>query len=117
MTKLEHEIINILIEAGASGLSLQKIVLHVYNACNSFFDELTYEEVYTSVSRYLLNCTADRFSFVQRLSRGVYVLNREALQQRQLFFDFSNESTIESSIISNSDCTDSLLPLLFDNID
>ena len=50
----DSEIIKVLVEAGEKGLSIKKIVQHVYNASNSLFCMITYDEVYTYVAQYLL---------------------------------------------------------------
>ena len=36
--KYEQEVFRVLTEAGEEGLAVQKIALHVYNACNSLFN-------------------------------------------------------------------------------
>lgn len=114
MDKFEHEIIKVLIEAGDKGLSLQKIALHVYNACNSFFDSYTHDEVYALVAKYLLNSTAKTPSYVQRVSRGVYVFNRNTIDGRQLLFDFSYEEHIEDLPSDHDGTTQDIFPSLFD---
>ena len=47
--KYETEIIRVLHAAGQEGLSVQKISLHVRNACSSLFEPLDMEEVHRYV--------------------------------------------------------------------
>lgn len=52
--KYETEIIRVLHAAGQEGLSVQKISLHVRNACSSLFEPLDMEEVHRYVQAWLV---------------------------------------------------------------
>ena len=43
--EFDKEILRILMEAGTEGLSLQKVARHVFNAFNSFFNQLFSSEL------------------------------------------------------------------------
>lgn len=73
---LEDKILAVLAEAGRKGLSIKKTSIHVYNMSASFFDELTFEEVWAAVARYLGREGKKRGSYVARATvRGRYRLS------------------------------------------
>ena len=94
----ERVILQVLMKAGNKGLKLQKIVRHVYNECNSMFCVLDFQEVYASVYQYLSkNCKTSQ-SPVEKLSFGVYRLNRSARVVQQLQLSFHEDVTATDSL-------------------
>ena len=90
----KREIIRVLTEAGEDGLSVQKIAYHVFNSCNSLFRTVSYNEIYRLVATYLVNNSKNRESVIARIDRrGVYRLNLESRETRQLMLQFVDEST------------------------
>ena len=89
MQTYEREILMILASAGNKGLKKEKIVRHVYNACNSMFAPLAYDDVYTSVSQYLYKSSKTAGSLVAKGGFGIYKLDRQqaAIRQLHLFYD------------------------------
>lgn len=94
MTKIDTEIIRILKEAGNNGLSVQKISRHVFNACNSFFDITSYDDVYMYVSKFLLSNSKNPQSLIERTHRGIYSLNQNSKETQQLMLKFIDEKDI-----------------------
>lgn len=91
--KYEQEIFRVLTEAGEEGLAVQKIALHVYNACNSLFNPVSYEEVYAFVSRFLITKSRMPHSLIERTAyRGVYHLNFNLKETQQLVLQFKQET-------------------------
>ena len=91
--KYEQEIFRVLTEAGEEGLAVQKIALHVYNACNSLFNPVSYDEVYAFVSRFLITKSRMPHSLIERTAyRGVYHLNFNLKETQQLVLQFKQET-------------------------
>lgn len=94
--KYEREILAILTEAGNNGLSVGKIARHVFNANNSIFEPITFDEVREVVGRYLRLQACRKDGVVERgEKRGVYRINMHSNDTRQLllrFFPFEDET-------------------------
>ena len=87
----DSEILYVLKEAGAKGLSIRKIARHVFNSRNSLFDVVSFDDVYRYVAGYLARSSKSEDSFIERTDvRGVYRLNLSNAS-RQLQFDFRDE--------------------------
>lgn len=93
--KYEREILAILTEAGNNGLSVGKIARHVFNANNSIFEPITFDEVREVIGRYLRLQSCRKDGIVERgEKRGVYRINLHSNDTRQLllkFFPFEDE--------------------------
>ncbi len=89
MQTYEREILTILAMAGNKGLKRGKIARHVYNACNSMFAPLVFEDVYAAVSQYLYKSSKTAGSLVTKGGFGIYKLDRHqaAARQLHLFYD------------------------------
>ncbi len=94
--KYEREILAILTEAGNNGLSVGKIARHVFNANNSIFEPITFDEVREVVGRYLRLQACRKDGVVEKgEKRGVYRINMHSNDTRQLllrFFPFEDET-------------------------
>lgn len=87
----DKEILFVLNEAGANGLSVKKIARHVFNNCNSFFDVVTFDDVYRYVAAYVKRNSKKDDSVIERTDvRGVYRLNLTNTS-RQLQFVFKED--------------------------
>lgn len=94
--RYDEEILRVLGEAGADGLSVAKITRHVYNACNSFFEPLDYEEVHRDVYLFLARNSKKPNSLIEKTTvRGVYRLNGQSGEARQLMLDFEAAASEE----------------------
>lgn len=82
--KYERIIIEILMEAGADGLSLRKISRHVYNAVNGLFDEADLEEVHKLVRAFLQRHSRGTAPAIGRPKHGSYAINRRTAAGRSL---------------------------------
>lgn len=88
----DNEIVRILLEVGERGLSVTKISRHVFNACNTLFAPIDYDDVHQYVAKYLLKNSKDQYSLFTRNKRGVYCLNLRSEQTCQLLFDFQDDN-------------------------
>lgn len=89
--KLDQEIFNVLLAAGAKGLKVEKIARHVYNSCNSIFTPLNYKDVHSYVTQYLTRCAKDPQSLIEKgKGYGVYHVNFDSKAVQQLMLNFSS---------------------------
>lgn len=71
------------------GLSIRKIVRHVYNAHNSLFETVDLEEVKRSVTQYLVSRSKTPNSPIEHTGeRGVYRLNPRSEESQELMLMF-----------------------------
>lgn len=92
MNEYDREILKVLIEAGSVGISVQKISRHVFNSCNSFFNPIAFQDVHDYVLQYLQrNSKSDTSLITRTAQRGIYKLNLENQEGRQLMLDFQEE--------------------------
>lgn len=92
MQKYNNEILRILVEAGNEGLSVKKIARHVHNACNTLFSTVSFDEVYTYVSQYLIRNSKNADSMIARTDvRGNYRINPRNEDSQQLMLRFQDE--------------------------
>ena len=107
---MNETILRILTEAGEQGMSLQKLILHVYNASNSFFHPVDLDEVRMRVVQFLRVNSRYPSSLVEHIQRGIYRLNPNSDRARQLLLSF--EETAEDTVDTAPDAP--LGPSLFD---
>lgn len=89
MIDYEREILRVLCEASADGLSVYKISVHVHNAANSLFDPVTFKEVHKEVQAWLLSELRKYNPLVCRCKRrGYYKMNLHSAKSTQLFLCF-----------------------------
>ena len=86
----DREIIKVLVEAGEKGLSVKKIAQHVFNASNSLFCVVMYDDIYTYVSQYLLLNSKSK-------------INTKINEGQQLMIQFGIDEMEESLDITPSD--------------
>lgn len=92
VTDYEKKILKVLAAAGKDGLSVQNIVFHVYNASNTFFDTVNFEDVQRYVRQYLQRNSRNNDSIIERTEvRGFYRINEKSSDSRQLMLVFSDE--------------------------
>lgn len=93
----DQQILNILTEAGESGVSVQTIAKHVYNMNCTFFSQPDYEEIRSYVQQYLLRNSKSSQSLIESTGRrGYYRLNTEgSADARQMMLQFREEQLEE----------------------
>jgi len=85
----DNEIYKILIEAGDNGLKIEKIARHVYNACNSIFFPVEFDDVHKYVTQFLLSKSKQADSLIEKSdTRGIYRLNFKSVESQQLMLRF-----------------------------
>ncbi|MBO1362694.1 hypothetical protein JHU38_02690 [Prevotella sp. A2931] len=100
----DREIIKVLVEAGEKGLSVKKIAQHVFNASNSLFCVVMYDDIYTYVSQYLLLNSKSKMSLIAHGERrGTYKINTKINEGQQLMIQFGIDEMEESLDITPSD--------------
>lgn len=86
----EQEILRILTQAGDKGLKTEKIAMHVFNACNSIFMPLDFQDVRMYVAQYLQKNAKAADSVIERgVGQGVYRLNLKSEQGQQISLQFA----------------------------
>lgn len=92
----DSEIIKVLAEAGDKGLSVKKIAQHVFNASNSLFNMIVYEDVYAYVAQFLAQNAKSQSSLIVRgEARGIYKLNTKIDEGQQLVIKFGRHEEDE----------------------
>ena len=100
----DKEILKVLVEAGDAGLSVQKISRHVYNACNTLFNTISYSDVHDYVLQYLQRNTKNPNSIITRSDvRGIYRINTSVDDGRQLMLQFADHPAEEPITTNNED--------------
>lgn len=93
MGEYDKAIVSVLLEAGHAGISVQKLSRHVYNSCNSLFNPVSFDEVHSYVSQYLLRNSKSPTSMITRAdTRGIYRLNLNNQESRQLYLQFTEQA-------------------------
>ena len=89
----DKQILQILTEAGQSGVSVQTIAKHVYNMNCTFFAQHDYDEIRTYVQQYLLRNSKSQQSLIEATGRrGYYRLNTDGSEDAlQLLLQFQDE--------------------------
>ncbi len=83
----------VLKEAGDRGLSVQKIARHVFNASNSFFETIEFEEIRRYVQNYLLKNSKSSDSLFEKVGpKGIYRINPNSAEMQQLMLLFTDET-------------------------
>ena len=86
----DNEILRVLTLAGSKGLKTEKVARHVFNACNSMFTPLNYKDVHAYVSQFLIKCSKDALSVIEKgEGHGIYRLNFSNQKAQQLLLKFS----------------------------
>lgn len=95
------------------GLSIRKIVRHVYNAHNSLFETADLEEIKRSVTQYLVSRSKTPSSPIEHTGeRGVYRLNPRSEESKELMLMFTDQE--EQSPETNTPQQDTSLDLFAD---
>ena len=91
----EQQILKILTDVGQRGISVGLLARHVYNMSNTFFAEITLDEVRMAVQQYLLRHSKSPTSLIESTGRrGYYRLNtNNSVDARQLMLDFRDEAS------------------------
>lgn len=115
--KYERDIIGILCEAGSDGLSVQKIVLHLYNANNTLFAPVQIGDIRRTVQAWLLRNSRSADSLVCRCAkRGHYRLNMRSAAVRQLMLNFSADAECPATETNATREDTPAMPSLFDDM-
>lgn len=103
--KYDREIYKVLVEAGETGIPLQKLSRHVYNACNSLFYPVELSEVHNYIISFVQRNSGSPASPIERMSqRGVYRLNPNANSTSELKLQFARyEANAEEPLLEIKD--------------
>lgn len=81
-----------LAEAGENGISVKKLARHVFNASHSFFESVTFDDVYRYVQLFVRrNSKGSEALLVGGGHRGHYRLNPNSAQSQQLLLMFCDD--------------------------
>lgn len=94
----EKQILRILLDVGARGISVKKLAKHVYNHSCTLFFQPDFQEVHRYVQQYLISHSRSEKSLIEHTGqRGYYRLNtRNTKAMDQLLLDFSDHADIEA---------------------
>ena len=90
----DKQIIQILLEVGEKGISVQQLSKHVYNMNVSLFFTPDYEEIRSYAQQYLLKNSKSSLSLIEATGkRGCYRLNAQNnADARQLVIKFKEDN-------------------------
>jgi len=89
---IDREIYNVLSMAGRKGLPAKKLALHVYNACNGFFSQIDFNDIYKYVRNFIRRNSKGLHSLVERAGkRGYYRLRKDSMQTLTDLFSFDEQ--------------------------
>lgn len=92
VSNYDNKILEVLAEAGEAGMSVHKIARHVFNASNSLFEPIEFEDVHRYVQQYVLRCSRGADALLQNVGqRGIYRLNPNSAQSQQLMLMFRDD--------------------------
>jgi DNA repair protein RadC len=97
----EQQILRILLDVGARGISVKKLAKHVYNHFCTFFYQPDLQEIHRFTQQYLLKQARQKKGIIEHAEkRGYYRLNtRNAAAIRKLRQQFSPETEKEETQI------------------
>lgn len=105
------DIIDILLRA-PEGLSIRKIVRHVYNAHNTLFETVPLDDIKRDVTQFLTYRSKSASSQIERTGvRGVYRLNPDSEVSQQLMLQFKEEEEKEQQTAVTEPSKDTSLDL------
>lgn len=85
----ESVILNILREAGDTGMPLRRIALNVFNLTNSLFNPIERENVYNDVAEWLRSESSKSGACIEKAeTRGWYRLNNNSSKVQQMMMEF-----------------------------
>jgi hypothetical protein len=86
----DKQLLQILMDVGERGISVQSLAKHLYNQNCSFFSQPDYEELRAYVQQYLLRNSKSQQSLIESTGRrGYYRLNTQGnADARQLMIQF-----------------------------
>ena len=89
----EQQILKILLDVGARGISVKKLAKHVYNHFCTLFFQPDFAEVYRYVQQYLQSHSRSENDIVEHAEKwGHYRLNtRNSREAQQLMLDFRED--------------------------
>lgn len=88
----DNKILEVLAEAGEAGMSVHKVARHVFNASNSLFEPIEFEDVRRYVQQYMLRSSRGADALLQNVGqRGIYRLNPNSAQSQQLMLMFRDD--------------------------
>ena len=97
VSNYDNKILEVLAEVGEAGMSVHKMARHVFNASNSLFEPIEFEDVHRYVQQYVLRCSRGADALLQNVGqRGIYRLNPNSAQSQQLMLMFRDEDETES---------------------
>ena len=105
----DNTILKVLAEAGDTGMSVQKIARHVFNASNSFFEPVAYDDVRRYVQQYVLRNSKGTDALLLNIGqRGTYKINPNSAQSQQLMLMFSDDEEEDTGKREDKDLSLSL---------
>lgn len=105
----DKDIIELLIMAGPKGISIKKISQYVFYNRNSFFDAVSYEEVFAEVRRYVYNGLRLKNPTLEHADSRHYRICNRTQEGRQLLLQYKDVEEKDDKVAEEPQ-----LPGLFD---
>lgn len=100
----DNKILKVLAEVGEDGMSVHKVARHVFNATNSFFEPVAFEDVHRYVQQYMLRNSKGTDAILMNVGqRGVYRLNPNSAESQQLMLMFTDVADEEETAKGKDD--------------
>ncbi len=88
----EQQILRILLDVGAPGISVKKLAKHVYNHYCTLFFQPDFREVYRYVQQYVQRNSRSQSGLIEHAEKwGHYRLNTSNTAARQILLEFREE--------------------------
>ena len=95
MTTYDKQIISILAKAGQRGMTVKKIAMQLYNINCTLFNKPDFKEIHKYVQQFLKRNSKFPQSIACNTAWGIYKLNPNSVQARQLAIDFNSNNSEE----------------------
>lgn len=118
MTIYDNQIISVLTKAGQRGMSVKKIAMQLYNLNCTLFSTPDFKEIHKYVQQFLMRSSRTPQSLVSKTKWGIYKLNPNSAQARQIVIDFNKSNQTEEEDEQKEEpkkCTPDLSLNLFDD--
>lgn len=93
----EQQIIELLAKAGNKGMTCKKLAKHIFNANNSLFEEVSFDDIYRDLQAYLNKRALCRHPYIEKTDEwGYYRLNKQKLREKlEWIFEDENHDNEE----------------------
>lgn len=78
----EQQILELLAKVGDKGITCKKLARHLYNANNSLFEAVSFDDIYRDLQAYLIKKSKHKHPYIEKTGKwGYYRLNKRRLKE------------------------------------